>query len=176
SGFAGAGFRPASPRPAARADAEAIRFGRRLEQSWRAPDRDRPEERRAISETQRQGHRALSLECSLLAEHIDASRKICAGLLARNIAEPGCQAVESADKFVHVGRGLNLLLCADRGQKLLEARHRDAELTFEAAVTIDRQCSRTDGKDVALLDPDLRDVDAAVGCLNFAETRCPWLR
>ena len=62
------------------------------------------------------------------------SRKIGAGLLARDIAEPGRQAVEGADKLVHVRRGLHRLLRADRGQKLLEARHRDAQLAFEAAV------------------------------------------
>ena len=66
------------------------------------PDRDRPEERRSIIETQRQGHRALSLERGLLAEHIDTSRKICTGLLASNLAEPGClrAAASSRHRFM----------------------------------------------------------------------------
>src|ERR1019366_145262 len=136
---------------------------------------DRPEKHRAIIEVQRQRDRALAFERGLLAEQIDAERKIAARLLARDRAKTGQQAVELVVDLVHVRRGLHRLLCVDRGEERFEAGHGDAYLAVQPAFRIERQTAAADRDGFALLHARLRDVDAPACRLHLAETHRPGL-
>ncbi len=103
------------------------------------------------------------------------SRNIRASLLACYIAQTGRQAIKRAGEPVHVWRSLHPLLRADGRQKLFEARHRDAQLTLQPPVTIERQGATADCKNFALMQPCLRDVDATACSLHLAKSYRPGL-
>ena len=95
------------------------------------------------------------------------SRDIGAGLLARDIAEPGRQTVERAGELVHARRGLHHLLRADRVEKRLEPGDGDAQLAFQPAVALSDKAAAADRDGLALLHARLRDVDASAGRLQL---------
>src|ERR1700759_5453215 len=76
----------------------------RSEQRRRLRDLERPEEDRAVDETQREGARLLALELGFLAERVEAGGDADGGILLHHLAEAGNGTVERAKEIVDVLR------------------------------------------------------------------------